>query len=298
MAKYVFDFPLGGSGAYWADGYDLTGLLDVAPVSISSTKIVWSVSGGGITDTFTMTGTGFVVQKSGNLIVDVTAGHLNSISERVVDSHGGVFTATATQLNSDMNTFFAMVKSEHWDYLLSYVTRGSDQMIGTRNGDVLAGGGGKDVLLGYGGNDTLIGNYGDDRISGGYGADSLDGGVGTDILIGGVGHDVLTGGGGRDQFVFNAAIKAVDSDVITDFTRGQDHIALSSTVISGLGAAGVLDASHFSSGAATTADQVIVYDRATGWVSYDSDGSGVAAAMALVQVKVGLDLHATDFLVL
>lgn len=298
MAKYIFDNPPGGSGAYLADGFDLGNLLAFVPVSISTTKIVWSETNGIITDTFTLTGSGFVVQKSGDLIVDVTAGQLWGMSEQVVDNAGRVYSATATQLNSDIGTFFDIIASGDWANLLSYLTRGSDQIIGTRNGDVLAGGGGKDLLFGNGGNDTLIGNYGDDRLSGGYGADSLDGGVGTDSLFGSVGHDVLTGGSGRDQFVFNTAVRAADSDRITDFTRGQDQIALSAKVIGGLGAAGVLDASHFASGAATTADQVVLYDRTSGWVSYDSDGSGAAAAIALVQVKAGLDLQATDFLVL
>lgn len=298
MAKFVFDLPRDSGGAYWADGFDLGGLLGFVPASISATKIVWSVSNGTITDTLSLSGSGIVVQKSGDLIVDVTSGSLSGMTEQIVDTSGRVISVTFTNLNSDMSTFFTYVREARWDYLLSYLTRGSDQMLGSRAGDVLAGGGGKDALFGNGGNDILLGNYGDDRLSGGYGQDSLDGGVGTDTLFGGVGHDVLTGGSGRDQFVFNMAVRAEDSDVITDFTRGQDHIALSSKVIGGLGAAGVLDASHFVAGGATRADQVILYDANSGWVSYDSDGNGAAAAIALVQIKVGLDLHATDFLVL
>jgi Ca2+-binding RTX toxin-like protein len=79
------------------------------------------------------------------------------------------------------------------------------------------------------GNDTLTGNDADNRLDSGAGNDALSGGGGNDILIGGGGKDVLTGGGGGDAFLFLAnADSAVGSrDVITDFTRGADHIDLS-----------------------------------------------------------------------
>ncbi|MBI1169762.1 hypothetical protein GC209_00020 [bacterium] len=298
MARYSFDLPLGAGGAYWAGGFNQGRLLVAAPAEVSETKLVWSWNFGGKIETFTVTGTGFVVQQSGNLIVDVTAGHLTGISDKLVDTTGVVFDVSMTRLNSDAAHFFDLVQAADWTGLFGYMMRGNDQIIGSRNADVLEGGSGKDQIFGSGGNDNLIGGFGDDRLSGGYGADTLVGGVGTDTLIGGVGHDVLTGSGGHDQFLFNTAVNAANSDVITDFTPGTDHIALSSKVFAGLGALGQLDASHFADGLPTTAEQVIVYDRASGWVSYDPDGSGAAAAIALVQVHTGLDVTASDFLVL
>lgn len=61
---------------------------------------------------------------------------------------------------------------------------------------------------------------------GGAGADSLTGGSGNDTLTGGSGDDSLTGGAGNDVFVYLAAADSPASDVITDFTQGQDRINL------------------------------------------------------------------------
>ncbi|MNG08009.1 Serralysin precursor [compost metagenome] len=50
-------------------------------------------------------------------------------------------------------------------------------------------------------------------------------------MIGGVGRDVLIGGSGNDIFDFNTlsetGLTSTTWDVITDFTRGQDRIDLS-----------------------------------------------------------------------
>ena len=67
--------------------------------------------------------------------------------------------------------------------------------------------------------------------------------------------------------------------------------------------AGVLDLTdHFASGdGATAADEndFLVYDTATGVLSYDADGSGAgeAVALATIQVSDGSTLDAPDFLV-
>ncbi len=87
------------------------------------------------------------------------------------------------------------------------------------------------------GNDRFNGGIGADNISGGNGNDIIAGGDGNDRLSGNVGHDTLTGGFGSDRFVlgFNLATKSVSSptsvdgyrtDIITDFTDGQDLIEL------------------------------------------------------------------------
>ena len=107
-------------------------------------------------------------------------------------------------------------------------------------GDVtLNGEGGDDVLWGNDGNDTLNGGIGSDNIQGGRGNDIMSGDVGDDIikgfdgddiLNGGLGVDSLTGDAGSDIFNFsnlldsgNAAINK--SDIITDFTQGEDSIS-------------------------------------------------------------------------
>lgn len=67
------------------------------------------------------------------------------------------------------------------------------------------------------------------------GNDALNGGSGDDLLVGGTGLDRLTGGSGKDRFDFNSIGESLENsrvrgngpDVITDFTRGQDKIDLS-----------------------------------------------------------------------
>jgi RTX calcium-binding nonapeptide repeat (4 copies) len=70
--------------------------------------------------------------------------------------------------------------------------------------DVINGQGGNDILLGLGGNDILRG------------------GVGDDILLGGAGLNMLTGNSGSDTFVLS--LEGIS--YVTDFTLGQDRIAL------------------------------------------------------------------------
>jgi Ca2+-binding RTX toxin-like protein len=60
--------------------------------------------------------------------------------------------------------------------------------------------------------------------SGGSGNDSLTGGIQNDVLDGAAGDDELTGGAGEDTFVFTQEAGA--SDVITDFTSGEDVVDL------------------------------------------------------------------------
>ena len=122
----------------------------------------------------------------------------------------------------------------------------------------IVGGDGDDRLTGTAGRDLIDGGLGDDRLSGGAGndvmfgdrdlylietapgmpstADRLDGGRGDDILIGGADNDVLTGGAGRDVFIgrsggsldlaFGPDYLPPGEDLVTDFVKGEDRLAL------------------------------------------------------------------------
>ncbi|MBB1250787.1 M10 family metallopeptidase C-terminal domain-containing protein [Rhizobium sp. G21] len=67
-----------------------------------------------------------------------------------------------------------------------------------------------------------------DMLIGRAGADTLYGGTGNDILVGCAGRDRLSGGAGDDLFVFSTPkdSTAKASDLIDDFTKGEDQIAL------------------------------------------------------------------------
>jgi VCBS repeat-containing protein len=110
---------------------------------------------------------------------------------------------------------------------------GNDTIFGGAGNDTIFGGSGNDTIFGDAGNDTISGGSGDDRIfggsgndtlTGGSGNDTLTGGNGNDLLVGGIGKDTLTGGNGSDQFLL-ASKEGID--IITDFSKGTDLIALS-----------------------------------------------------------------------
>ena len=73
---------------------------------------------------------------------------------------------------------------------------------------------------------------GADFLYGSLSSDTLIGGAGTDELYGGTGADVLIGGADADTFVQIGFFG--DGDVITDFQRGIDKIAVSSSAASSL----------------------------------------------------------------
>ena len=133
-----------------------------------------------------------------------------------------------------------------------------------------------DTLTGTPENDYIDGRQGGDHLAGGDGSDRLIGGPGKDVLAGGLGSDRMTGGGGRDAFVFDSALGTNNVDRITDFS-GSDTIRLSHVIFAAVGA--TLDATEFHAGArAADGDDHIIYDRATGTLSYDRDGAGGAGA--------------------
>jgi serralysin len=120
---------------------------------------------------------------------------------------------------------------------------GSDRIYGGANDDSIIGGDGNDTINGNRGNDTISGDngndvlrggQGDDLIHGGNGNDTISGDLGNDTISGDTGIDVLTGGAGNDVFQFapgDAAIVGSNTDVITDYAHGFDHIALGFTPV-------------------------------------------------------------------
>ncbi|MFI3187362.1 MAG: hypothetical protein QX198_15415 [Methylococcaceae bacterium] len=162
----------------------------------------------------------------------------------------------------------------------------------------IAQGTGASSLTGNTGNNALTGNDGNNMLNGAVGRDSLFGGVGNDVLIGGTGNDTLSGGTGKDFFKFNAALKA-NTDNITDFIVVDDTIQLENSIFTKLKATGVLSAGNFAKAAtAQDSNDYILYNSATGAVSYDADGSGSGVAVQVALLGVGLSLTFADFVVI
>ena len=137
---------------------------------------------------------------------------------------------------------------------------------GTDASQTLAGGDFNDVLSGLGGDDALWGHFGKDK---------LKGGDGDDTLRGGFGNDVLKGGADDDSFVFSTELNEKKNvDKIADFSHKHDTILLDNAIFTKLKVEGELKAKFFEIGKeADDKNDYILYDRETGALSYDADGS-------------------------
>ncbi|WP_440967260.1 DUF4347 domain-containing protein [Massilia sp. GER05] len=149
--------------------------------------------------------------------------------------------------------------------------------------------------------ENLIGSDYNDTLSGNAGVNVIHGGEGNDVLNGMGGNDVLFGGAGSDAFVFTTALSATANVVrIEDFSKGEDKLRLENAIFTKLAATGTLGANNFRviGSAALDADDYIQYDKASGALYYDADGSGAGAAVKFAIVGVNLALASTDFMVI
>jgi Ca2+-binding RTX toxin-like protein len=148
------------------------------------------------------------------------------------------------------------------------------------------------------GND-IWGNKAANQLYGLGGNDYLDGSAGNDKLVGGAGGDILKGGKGRDTFVFNSKVgKTLGWDTIIDFNVRDDTIALENAIFQGVGKAGKLSKTAFHVGQqAHDKSDRIIYDKDTGALLYDRDGTGPSEAVQFAQLSRGLKLGAADFII-
>ncbi|WP_410824852.1 hypothetical protein [Methylobacterium oryzisoli] len=116
-------------------------------------------------------------------------------------------------------------------------------------------------------------------------ANLITGNGAANILNGGAGADTLQGGLGNDTFVFSNALVTGVVDHITDFSpsaRGNNDIIQLARSIFGALTTGSLAPSAFKDlgvwGARVDASDRVLYNRNTGVLSYDADGSGRAYA--------------------
>jgi uncharacterized lipoprotein YbaY len=147
--------------------------------------------------------------------------------------------------------------------------------------------------------EVVHGSSGDDLIVSGDGDDFLGGETGNDTLASGGGTDVLTGGAGHDVFLFNTGSTG-GIDIITDFNASEDQMhLLSYNEFFFLGERGQLPDGFFHVGTtALTALQRILYDRDSGNLYYDLDGSGNEFDPVLFAILENrADLRASHFFV-
>ncbi|AOF94103.1 hemolysin-type calcium-binding repeat family protein (plasmid) [Sinorhizobium sp. RAC02] len=169
---------------------------------------------------------------------------------------------------------------------ISYSLVSSKTLLGTVESLILTGTG---SIKGTGnaGNNALLGNSGNNVLNGGAGNDTLNGGLGKDMLI---------GGSGQDTFVFDTALRSTDIDTIGDFIVKDDSIWLDDDIFSKAGKVGDLavDAFYVGARAHDESDRVI-FDKKTGKLWYDADGSGKGGAIQFALLDKGLVVTAADF---
>lgn len=321
-----------GSGRYWIGAIDDANDTD----SIFSwvTAETWSYTNfaaGEPDDDFALGGTGEALFLSADtgLWADTNPDFVGFVEGYVIeyekfgDIAGAALSGADTFNGSDSDdSFLGNAGADIYDGkggldTISYVGSSAGVRINLRNalqaggdaqGDSLAGieavqgSSLRDVLTGDGLGNTLAGGNGRDTLRGYTGDDSLDGGDGADELAGGRGADTLTGGGGGDVFLYLARNET--GDTITDFSRsgagGNDAFTFLGSAFGGL-AQGALSAGQFQSSIADfakTADVRFLYERDTGILRFDEDGSGAADAVTVAILQAGARMAIDDVFII
>jgi Ca2+-binding RTX toxin-like protein len=217
----------------------------------------------------------------------------------LVDSRADVVVETSTLLR-EIDSVYSSISYElgaNVERLFLTGTAGIDGT-GNRKNNFIQGNGGNNLINAGNGNDFLNGQAQNDILIGGLGNDTLVGSVGNDSLIGGSDNDTLTGGAGSDRFVFQSRNERVDR--ITDFNSAQDSILVSATGFGGgLVRGNPLAASQFRLGtAALDANDRFIYNRSSGVLSFDADGTGTAfTRIAIASLIPGVALTSADIFV-
>jgi Ca2+-binding RTX toxin-like protein len=212
---------------------------------------------------------------------------------------------------------------------------GRDNLSGGFGDDRLIGGRGIDRMSGGGGDDTYGVDDGRDRVfeaeGGGIdtvwsstsytasshvenlvltGADhanatgnaapnAITGNRGGNTINGRGGSDELRGGAGADRFVFDTELNAFSNvDWIMDFSVTEDRIQLQHSIFGELSPYGVRWFEFHTGTAAHDSDDRLIYNRQSGEIFYDADGSGSVDAVLFATVQPGLALTNSHFSVI
>ena len=132
-------------------------------------------------------------------------------------------------------------------------------------------------------------------------AQTINGNAAVNILNGGLGNDTLTGRGAGDFFLFNTALNAATNhDTITDFNVINDTIQLENAIFTLLTTTGTLAANLFEANsiAGQNGSEIVIYNKATGDLYYDTNGAGTAGGLVLfADVTNNTALTFADFVV-
>ncbi len=292
----------GGAGADILSGGDGFDFVSFASSAAGVSASLVGASGDGAGDTWisieglvgsnhadTLTGNGSAQLQGG-------AGHDTyrvRSGDVVAESAGG---GRDTVLASSSYTLSASAEVEL--LMLSGVSsKTSANVTGSDSANEITGHEGKNTLRGLSGNDVLKASAGNDTLKGDAGADKLHGGSGNDKLYGGTGN-------GKDVFVFDTKLsKTKNVDRVYDFNTKYDSFHLENKIFTKLGKGSLkgvkLKSDMFVKGkAAQDQEDRIVYDKSTGALYYDRDGTGSAAQVKIATLNKNLKIYAHDFYVI
>jgi predicted extracellular nuclease len=165
-------------------------------------------------------------------------------------------------------------------------SNGGTLVLGTNTNDNITGSTNSDTIAAFSGNDFVFGADGNDSINGGFGDDTLLGSNGADTLIGNIGNDSLIGGTGNDFFVYNSFTEGTDT--IADFASG-DKILIQALAFGGLTSVNLLVNAAFGS-----ATPGFLFNSTSGLLSFDADGNGVVAPVAIATLTGVANLISSD----
>ncbi|WP_112661813.1 calcium-binding protein [Microvirga flavescens] len=161
------------------------------------------------------------------------------------------------------------------------------------------------ATLADGVNMTLTGTNGSNVLRGNAAANILKGMGGNDKIYGLEGNDKLYGGSGKDTFIFDTRLhKSKNVDKIYDFKSKDDSIWLDNAIFKKLGKGTPTKPEKLKSGMfyegtkAHDADDRIIYDKKTGNLYYDADGTGKSAQVKFATLTNKTKLYYNDFFVI
>lgn len=148
------------------------------------------------------------------------------------------------------------------------------------------------MLVKYGALDMMLdGRGGDDMLlSFDLGNRTLIGGAGDDVLVSFYGQNRLTGGSGRDTFLIRYDYDRTQDAEISDFVSGSDRVVVANSFLSGL----LLSGGFVQGTAARDADDLAIYDKASGRLWADTDGNGPGSQVLVATLKPGTTLAYSD----
>lgn len=212
----------------------------------------------------------------GSTLSGLSAGQIAGLAARGVDTLDATDNAVSLSLAQYQSLGAVQISAE--DRVTINGTSASERIDGRANNE---------YIKGFGGNDRLNGNDGNDWLSGG------------------TGKDILTGGRGADGFVFDARpSKKTNYDTVRDFNVRDDSVYLDNAIFKKLGRGseanpGKLNKAFFQIGErADDRNDYLIYNKKTGILYYDANGSGAGGQVEIAKLSKNLKLTYKDFFII